>query len=110
MRALLQSLFKVTPPTALIVSDHRMTPGVWAFLMERGLRVPGDVSLMLMEMDDAEAAWIFPSPSRLRFDFDLIGDHVFKWVERTASGNREATTDTLEVGFIPGATIAPPAK
>lgn len=50
-RAILHSLFLLTPPTALILGDHRELIAALDFLHLRGLRVPEDVSLVVRQDD-----------------------------------------------------------
>lgn len=47
--AALEQLFKVTPPTALILGDVSQATRVVCFLMRHGLKFPDDVSLIVLD-------------------------------------------------------------
>lgn len=105
LRDLLKELFRVTPPTALILSDHRVLLGTWAFLMENGLRVPADVSLIALEPDDAEVAWMLPEPARIAVNYDSLGDTILQWVETVSTGITGLAALRQDASFFPGKTI-----
>jgi DNA-binding LacI/PurR family transcriptional regulator len=107
LRDLLKELFRITPPTALILSDHRVLLGTWAFLMERGLRVPADVSLVALEPDDIEVAWMLPEPGRIAVNYDSLGDMIQHWVESVSIGGAGPVALRQDALFFPGATIGP---
>lgn len=110
MRDLLQSLFRLTPPTALIVSENHMLWGVLGFLLERGLSVPRDVSLVALCETEVEAKWFAPSLARVHLDFDRMKEFMIRWVEDVAAGHREPVECVLQAEFIPGGTIGPVPK
>ena len=56
----LDSLFKVTPPTALIIQEAPVFAAVQQFLANRGLKVPDDVSLICSD-PDPNFAWCEPT-------------------------------------------------
>jgi biotin operon repressor len=60
LEALLKSLFRVTPPSALICETSQITSGVLGFLAKSGIRVPGDVSVVSMSTDGNPVDWVFP--------------------------------------------------
>jgi DNA-binding LacI/PurR family transcriptional regulator len=104
---LLDSAFRLTPPTAMIVPHAHFAFAVMAFLGTRGLSVPRDLSLIVRGSDPA-FEWIRPRIAH--FDCptaDLIR-HVLRWVDRCAKGKPDHQSKNIEATLIPGDTIAPP--
>lgn len=60
LQAGLDKLFRLTPPTALILGDASMVPGVVSFLMQRGLRYPEDVSIACLDGSEALKHFVPP--------------------------------------------------
>ena len=58
--------------TAVFVSNDQMAIGVVHALVEAGLSVPGDVSVVGFD-DIPEAAYIAPPLTTVRQDFDALG-------------------------------------
>ncbi len=61
----LESLFSATPPTALIIDGVQLFFTTQLFPMNRGLRVPEDVSLICTD-GDSHFAWCRPSIAHIR--------------------------------------------
>ncbi|MEO5712904.1 MAG: substrate-binding domain-containing protein [Luteolibacter sp.] len=57
---LLESLFQVTPPTALICTDQITTSATLAFLTRRGTDIPREVSVVSLLETDLSLEWLFP--------------------------------------------------
>jgi len=82
---LLEKMFHLTPPTAILVEDANWLTGVLAFLAQRGLRVPQDVSLVCLTYDTS-FLWQRPTIAHLATDDEQMADRVVRWVEETACG------------------------
>lgn len=105
---LLDSLFRLTPPTAMIVPHAHYAFAVMGYLGTRGLAIPRDLSLVVRGSDPA-FEWVRPRIAH--FDCptaDLIR-HVLRWVDRCAKGKPDHQPKLVEATLIPGDTIAPPA-
>lgn len=102
----LDNLFRVTPPTALLVLDPSHCAAVLAFLAMRGLRVPQDVSLVCMMPDPVLRMW---SPPLAHFDWPLSQhiNRMTRWVEGVARGRADQRQSILDVSFAPGGSIGP---
>ena len=76
---LMESLFKSTPPTALIIDEVCWFIAALGFLVRHGIRVPEDVSLVsgdcepFLDMCD-------PGFAHMRWDYRLIVRRVVRWV------------------------------
>lgn len=106
-QARLDALFRITPPTALIVDSVPLFGAAQQFLASRGLRVPGDVSIICT--DESEAFWwCCPPISRMRWDSRPVVRRVSDWVAGIARGKNDRRQTSYPVEFIPGGTIGPP--
>lgn len=103
---LLSSLFRVTPPTALLFVDPASCAASLGFLGRRGLRIPQDISILSMTSGP-----VFDLlPQRLAHFEWPIDNHVHRivrWVERIAMGEIEKQETTFSAIFHPGETIGP---
>lgn len=101
---IMESLFAKEAPTALLFLDWKELVTAHCFLAHRGLRVPDDVSIVLLN-DQAEAGWFFPELTRFRFPVRRIVKTIVGWL--TAGAGAELL-DSLSADFIDGATVVPP--
>ncbi|MBN8457567.1 MAG: substrate-binding domain-containing protein [Verrucomicrobia bacterium] len=108
LQALLSSLFRVTPPTVLVLAFPYLMTGTLAFLAKRGLRVPNDVSLVCEGMDRT-LAWHAPKIAHFHYDAGLAVTGIVGWVETVADGKPNLDRVLLPTQFDPGETIAPPS-
>lgn len=105
LQALMESLFRLTPPTALQVAFPEWMTGVLAFLSRRGLRVPQDVSLVCEYMDTT-LAWHVPKIAHLHFDTGPVVGHVVKWVADVAAGHDDRQVVSFPSAFERGDSLA----
>jgi DNA-binding LacI/PurR family transcriptional regulator len=106
---LLESLFRVTPPTALIVIEPMQAVAVLSFLAQRGLRVPRDVSL-ITRARDASLEWCRPALAHFHEAEDFLVRHIVLWVAAVARGKVSGKRTVCAVGFEEGESIAPPPQ
>lgn len=103
---IVESAFASRPPSAFVFLDWKELVTAHCFLSSRKLRVPDDVSLILLN-DQMEADWFHPPLSRFRFPQQKLVRTMISWLENE-SGN-PATQITLIADFIEGNSIAPPS-
>ena len=103
LRAILETLFKITPPTALIVDDVRHAVAIQSYFAERGIR-PGRIALIVIGQDPV-LAWMSPAPGVIHGDVDGFSRQVIRWVQSCADGRpgreRVVIQGRFESGFIP---------
>lgn len=103
---LLNSLFRVTPPTALLFVEPASCAGALGFLGRKGLLIPRDISILSMTTSP-----VFDLlPQRLAHFEWPIDSHVqraARWVERIAMGKVENLETTFSAIFHPEETIGP---
>jgi len=109
LRPCLKSLFQLTPPTAILLSDDEYFLGTYHFLARRGLRVPEDVSLV-SPAHVAEFRWCDPPISHLYWETDPLIRYVLRWLDRLFEGKHEIRQQLYNAEFVEGATIGPARK
>lgn len=106
LRELLNSLFRVTPPTALIIEDVRLVQGVLMFLASRKIMVPGQVSLVAAD-DDPSFAWCQPSMAHITWEIEPISRRVVRWANAVRNGTKDLKQLKYPARFIAGGTMGP---
>ena len=107
--ALLVSLFRTTPPTALIIDETCFFHSAIAFLARRGIRVPADVSIVATDYD-ASFFWHHPPVAGMRWENEPIIRRIARWVEAARKGRADRETINYPAEFVPGETIGPARK
>lgn len=104
---LLDSLFRFTPPTALLCVPMCATHGALGWLARRGKSVPSDVSLVTWG-GDPSLAWHFPGlkPAHPVDDYALFMKNVFEWVAEVADGRPPRWQRSVEPHFNEGNTVS----
>lgn len=106
LEKLLEELFFATPPTALLFLEPSYCAAALAFLAQRGLQVPRDVSLISM-LPDPVFALRRPPLAHFRWPLDEHIRHIALWVASIASGTEDHTQKIFPATFDPGGTIGP---
>lgn len=111
LHALLDSLFRVTPPTALIAVGNHYVAGTLTFLASRGLRVPREVSLVSAD-SEASFAWQVPELRIAHFDDrrNLIVKNLCRWLDDIASGRPPHPPKPIAARLIPGNSLGAPPR
>ena len=104
----LNSLFHHTPPTALFLSEPVLLFAAQQYLLRKGIVVPRDVSLVVLEGHPA-FEWFLPQVSHLHIDTRRCVPRVVQWVENVAKGKEDRRETLLRAEFIEGGTIWPAA-
>ena len=105
-QTLLREIFRVSQPTALIVDEVPFFFATQQFLLGRGLRVPGQVSLVACD-DDPAFAWCSPPIAHCHWDFAPIVRHITRWAVATSEGRTERRQMLFPAEFVPGGSIGP---
>ena len=106
LQKILNSLFQVTPPTALIVDEVALFAATQQFLAARGIRVPKQVSLICTDPDPT-FAWCVPTIAHIRWDSGPVVRHVVRWVASVSRGQQDRKQTITPAEFVPGGTIGP---
>ena len=106
VQELLSSLFRVTPPTAMIVEEAPFFAAVLQFLAGRGVRVPQQVSVICTDADPT-FTWCTPSISHIRWDSAPLVRRIVRWAARVGKGRKDVKQTGVPAEFIVGGTIGP---
>lgn len=106
LQQVLSSLFRFTPPTALLVDEPPLFAAAHQFLGTHGLRVPQDVSLICTDPDPS-FTWCIPSIAHIRWDFAPVLNRVVRWAASTSKGRPDHRQILTPAEFHPGGTMGP---
>lgn len=105
----LDSLFRVTPPTALIIEEASYFVAVLQFLARRGLRVPRDVSLICTD-DDLVFSHCEPPVACIAWDSRPLVRRIVNWASNISRGKPDLRQTLTPATFKPGGTIGPASR
>jgi hypothetical protein len=106
LRRLVEELFRVSPPTALIFQEAPLYIAVKSLLADRGIISPRDISLVVSD-NDPSFAWCHPIPSHIRWDYRPVVRSVVRWAKNVAAGKDDRRKISTESEFVEGGTIGP---
>lgn len=108
-RALFESLFHMTPPTALILESADYAVAAFAFLARRRLSVPRDVSLVCL-YPDTSLQWCDPPVAHLKYENAAVVRRVVRWCRAVARGQVDHKPVLFPAQFDEGGTVGPAPK
>jgi hypothetical protein len=103
-QARLEELFRVTPPTALIIDEAPFWLSAMQFLARRGLRVPQDVSVVCTD-GDRVFTWCKPTVAHINWDSRPVMRRIVRWVDNVACGKRDLRQTLTKAVFVEGGTV-----
>jgi DNA-binding LacI/PurR family transcriptional regulator len=106
LQALLQSLFRVSQPTALIFDEASILTAILQFLGTRSIKIPEDITLICTSFDPAFSLCM-PPIAHTKSDYLTIIRSVIRWANHVAAGKDYRIQTLTPVRFIPGGTIGP---
>jgi len=104
--ACLDSLFQLTPPTALIIEEVPLFTAAYHFLARRGLRVPEDVSVVCTDASP-DFDWCRVSVAHIRWDSRPVVRRILRWAENVSHGKADLRQTFTPAEFVRGGTIGP---
>jgi DNA-binding LacI/PurR family transcriptional regulator len=102
----LDSLYRLTPPTALIIDEAPLFVATQQFLAGRRLRVPEDVSLVCTDADPA-FEWCRPAITHIRWDSGPVVRRILRWAENVSRGKKDLRQTLTPAELVRGGTIGP---
>jgi len=102
----LNSLFQLTPPTALIISEPVLFTAAQQYLANRGIVAPKQISL-ICDDPNPSFAWCEPAISHFRWDSAPLLRSIVRWVNQVARGKLTRSKTFSEAEFVEGGTIGP---
>jgi DNA-binding LacI/PurR family transcriptional regulator/ribosomal protein S25 len=106
LRRCLDSLFSITPPSALIVDEAFIFNVAQQHLARRGILAPQHVSLICADPDPT-FEWFSPSIAHVRWDSRMVTRRVVRWANNVARGKEDIRQSLIKAEFIEGGTIGP---
>ena len=104
--AYLDSSFQRTPPTAIIAGSGANYFATQSFLVNRGIRVPQDLSLICVD-NDPYFSQCQPSVSHIRWSSQPIVNRIVSWVRNISEGKEDTRKTMIKAEFVEGGTIGP---
>ncbi|MFT5109648.1 MAG: hypothetical protein ACI8XO_003401 [Verrucomicrobiales bacterium] len=105
-QAILESLFRLTPPTAIFTDEAFLFTAAQQFLAKRGIRVPEDVSLICTD-SDPNFAWCDPSIAHIHWDYLPVVRRVIRWATNVSHGKSDLRQTSTKADYIHGGTVGP---
>ena len=105
----LESLYKLTPPTALITSETAIMIAMRDYLARRGIISPRDVSLISLDQSPY-FAWSIPQVAHFVWDPRSLNRRVVRWAKQAALGKDDRKQIFTTAKFVEGGTIGPAPK
>ena len=102
----LEELFRVTPPTALIVDESPFFVAAMQFFIKRGIRVPEAVSLACCD-SDPNFSWCMPPITHIDWDSRPILKRIVNWASNISRGKIDHQQLETKAQFVEGGTIGP---
>jgi len=102
----LDGLFRLTPPTALIVNQASQCVAVFSFLTRHRLRVPHDVSVISMIMDPVFNLCM-PPLDHFGVQSEKHIARIARWVDGVAKGRPVKRQTQFHTEYVPGGTVGP---
>ena len=101
----LDSAFRLSPPTAIIAGSGPIYFATLHFLLNRGLRVPQDLSLIVSN-DDPYFNQYQPSVSNIRWSSSRpVVNRIVGWVRNISQGKEDTRQTSIKAEFFEGGTI-----
>ena len=101
---IVETLFGLTPPTAMIIDEPPMYFGVQHLLARRGILAPEQVSLACTDWDPY-FAFQKPSVAHLLWDSRPWVRRIVKWVGNVSQGKTDTRQSRTLTKFVPGGSI-----
>ncbi len=101
---LLDELFRVTPPSALLIDEAFLFAAAQQHLARRGILAPEHVSLVCSDPDPT-FAWCRPTIAHTRWDFHPVLRRVVRWANNVSRGKDDRRQSFSKAEFVDGGTL-----
>lgn len=103
---LLDELFRISPPTALIIYEPVFYHAAKDYLARKGIFAPAQISLVCTDPDPT-FAWCRPAISHFQWDYRPVVHRVVGWVNKMAKGKTDRQQTLTPIEIVEGGTIGP---
>ncbi|WP_227021650.1 substrate-binding domain-containing protein [Oceaniferula marina] len=83
---MLENLFSITPPTALIATETTQLITIYSYCMLNQLTIPNDLSLIVTQ-NSPNLEWFRPSPAFFEYHTDKYIKQIHSWIENYPSSD-----------------------
>lgn len=105
----LDSLFRVTPPSALVINEAILFNAAAQFIARQGLRCPEDVSMVCTHREET-LSWCRPTIAHTDPDTRPNIRRAVKWVNNVSRGIEDKKQTLSSSRFIEGDTLGPASR
>lgn len=106
LHRVLNSLFRHTPPTALIIDDIALFFATMQYLAGIGIAAPHRVSLACTD-SDPNFEWCRPAITHIAWDIRPVINRVVKWANNVSRGKDDRREISTTAKLVIGGTIGP---
>ena len=103
---LLDSLFRHSPPTAMIIDGATVFSATRNHLARRGILAPEHVSLVSLDPDPV-FDWDIPAVTHMTWDHQPLIRRVVKWADNISRGKNDHRKSSVPARLVPGGTVGP---
>ena len=102
----LDSLFDVSPPTALFIEESQFFIAALQHLAKRGILAPRDVSLICGD-PSPDFKWCDPPVAHIDWNSLPLIRRIVRWADNMASGKEDVRQNSIRTCFVEGGTVGP---
>ena len=106
LRKILDELFRLTPPTALVLDEAFLFHAAKEYLAQNGILAPRDVSLISIDAD-ATFDWCEPSVAHIEWDYRPLNRRIVRWADHVSRGKQDVRQTFSKSRFVDGGTVGP---
>jgi DNA-binding LacI/PurR family transcriptional regulator len=106
LRRCLDSLFAITPPTALIIDEVHIFHATQHELARRGISAPQQVSLACLD-GSLHFKWYRPSVAHIHWEMKPVVRRIIAWASNVNRGKEDTKKLMSRSEFVDGETIGP---
>ncbi|HEX5790067.1 MAG TPA: substrate-binding domain-containing protein [Luteolibacter sp.] len=105
----LRELFRLTPPTAMIIDGAHLYLAVERHLARMGYQAPTHISLACLDPSSC-FDWFQPGVAHIRWDSRPMIQRIVRWAHQVAGGNEDIKQTFTKAEFMASGTIGPAPK
>lgn len=105
----LNSLFAVSPPTAMLIDESVVFFATQNHLARHGIHAPEQVSLICADPDPSFGLHS-PSIAHIHWDYDAVVRRLVRWLEKARRGKVDQKMVMIPSDLVDGGTIGPAPK
>jgi DNA-binding LacI/PurR family transcriptional regulator/DNA-binding transcriptional regulator YhcF (GntR family) len=106
LNACLDTLFRHTPPTAIILTETAFFMSLQQYLSRRGIQMPDHLSLICLDPDPA-FTWCKPTIAHIDCNYRPLVKRILSWADHVALGREDREQSLFPSKFVDGGTLGP---